>query len=148
MLKSLPYQLGGIPMQCPVCEHEAAEGAFGDPAKCPSCGVFYHKALANKERIEQARAAKARPAPQPVKAAPVKRLGFMYCPSCGATNSGRTQTKGSIFVELILWLCFLLPGLIYSIWRLASRQQVCQTCSNPGLIPTNSPRAKKELGLE
>lgn len=37
-------------MQCPGCDHEDAEGAFGEPAKCPACGVYYHKALAHKER--------------------------------------------------------------------------------------------------
>ena len=31
-------------MQCPRCDHEAADEAFGDPAKCPECGVFYAKA--------------------------------------------------------------------------------------------------------
>lgn len=38
-------------MQCPSCEHEATEAEFGDPAKCPACGVYYHKALAHKERL-------------------------------------------------------------------------------------------------
>ena len=142
-------------MQCPVCDHQAAASEFGEPAKCPACGVYYHTALANKERIAQSKLARAEPA-KPVKAPPVtkveaapaaKRLGYMYCPACGDTNNGMAHTKGSIFLELLLWLCFLLPGLIYSIWRLASRQRVCQTCSSPGLIPTNSPRAKKELGI-
>lgn len=135
-------------MQCPACSHEAPDNAFGEPAKCPACGVFYHKALANKERIEKAKAARNLKPVTPAKPEPAKRLGFLYCPSCGDTNSGKNQTRGSIFIELVLWLCFLLPGLIYSIWRLSSRQQVCRVCGNPGLIPTNSPRAKKELGLE
>ena len=40
-------------MQCPSCDHVAAAEAFGEPAKCPSCGVYYHKALAHKERLER-----------------------------------------------------------------------------------------------
>lgn len=32
-------------MQCPVCNHEAPQFDFGDPLKCPECGVDYNKAL-------------------------------------------------------------------------------------------------------
>ena len=38
-------------MQCPSCEHQATDAEFGEPAKCPACGVYYHKALAHKERL-------------------------------------------------------------------------------------------------
>lgn len=41
-------------MQCPACEHESSPESFGDPAKCPHCGVYYQKALALKQRREQA----------------------------------------------------------------------------------------------
>ena len=41
----------------------------------------------------------------------------MYCPHCGVTGMPRKVTKGSFGIELILWLFFLLPGLIYSVWR-------------------------------
>jgi hypothetical protein len=33
--------------------------------------------------------------------------------------------------------------VIYSIWRLTSKQQVCPTCKNPSLIPLNTPAGKK-----
>lgn len=39
-------------MQCPKCLHEAAQEDFGEPLCCPSCGVFYAKALAAKQRRE------------------------------------------------------------------------------------------------
>lgn len=39
-------------MQCPNCEHTNTTEAFGEPAKCPECGVYYAKALANKNRKE------------------------------------------------------------------------------------------------
>jgi len=133
-------------MQCPLCSHEAPDGDFGDPAKCPACGVYYHKALANKERLDKARQVEAAKSIRVVTPAPKRRIGPMYCPACGSTKGARTHTRGSILVELFLWLCFLLPGFIYSIWRLSSRQQVCCECGNPGLIPSSSPRAQKELG--
>lgn len=43
-------------MQCPSCEHEASQEDFGDPLKCPDCGVYYVKALAAKQRREAAQA--------------------------------------------------------------------------------------------
>ncbi len=39
-------------MQCPVCEQDAPVAAFGDPLRCPECGVFYEKAVQLKARRE------------------------------------------------------------------------------------------------
>lgn len=141
-------------MKCPSCDFEAAAAAFGDPLRCPDCGAYYEKAVAFNQRKlmaaeQQAKLAAAPPVAAP--AAPVRKqsaAGHLYCPSCGARTFGKTHTRGSIFIELVLWLAFLIPGLIYSIWRLASRQQVCTACNAPGLIPVNSPRARKELAHE
>lgn len=58
----------------------------------------------------------------------------------------KTVTKGSFFIELILWLCILIPGLIYSIWRLSSRYKACPACGATNLLPPDSPMAKKILG--
>lgn len=41
-------------MQCPSCEHEAPQSAFGDPLRCPDCGAFYEKAVALKLQKELA----------------------------------------------------------------------------------------------
>lgn len=38
-------------MQCPNCNHVASEKEFGDPAKCPECGVYYAKAMAHQRRM-------------------------------------------------------------------------------------------------
>ncbi len=56
-------------MQCPNCNHVAPEDEFGDPAKCPACGVYYAKALANQRRL--AEAAKATEMPSEVEPPPV-----------------------------------------------------------------------------
>jgi len=81
-----------------------------------------------------------------VQAARQARVAEYYCPACGALTDGKLKAKGSMAVELILWLCFLVPGLIYSVWRMGSKQNVCTECQAPGLIPSNSPRARRELG--
>ena len=43
-----------------------------------------------------------------------------YCPNCGTIDHPMTITRGSFWVEVMLWLFFLVPGLIYSVWRLST----------------------------
>lgn len=71
--------------------------------------------------------------------------GDMYCTSCGAVGKSRRHVPGSILIEIILWLCFLIPGLIYSIWRHAASKKACRVCLMPTLIPAGSPLAQKML---
>lgn len=71
-----------------------------------------------------------------------------FCPACGHEGPTRIRTRGSIWIEVVLWLCFVVPGLVYSIWRGSSRQPVCAACGHEGVIPPDSPialAAKKQL---
>lgn len=70
----------------------------------------------------------------------------MYCRNCGTVGRPKRITKGSFLIELILWLCFLLPGLIYSIWRITTRYGVCPSCGAPNMIPASSPLAGADRG--
>jgi hypothetical protein len=65
------------------------------------------------------------------------------CTNCGHTGDTERITKGSMGIELILWLCFIIPGLIYSVWRLSSRHDACPVCGNAKMIPMTAPIAKK-----
>lgn len=65
------------------------------------------------------------------------------CTNCGYVGLPKTVTKGSFLIELVLWLFFLIPGLIYSIWRLTSRHKACPKCEASNMIPTDSPRGKE-----
>jgi hypothetical protein len=65
------------------------------------------------------------------------------CSSCGSVSYPKKVTKGSFFIELILWLCLLVPGLIYSIWRLASRHDACGRCGSASIVPIDSPIGQK-----
>ena len=67
------------------------------------------------------------------------------CPNCGFKGDRKKITKGSISIELILWLCFIVPGLIYSIWRVSSRYYGCPECGVLNMLPVNSPKGKKLL---
>ena len=67
----------------------------------------------------------------------------MMCMACGIEDTPQRRIKGNILIEIILWLCFLLPGLIYTIWRLSTRARVCRHCGSEHLVPPSSPMAKK-----
>jgi uncharacterized membrane protein len=69
----------------------------------------------------------------------------MLCPNCLTQKKPKTKVKGSILIEIILWLCFIIPGLIYSLWRSGSRFKVCPACNETGMIPLGSPRAQQLL---
>jgi len=57
------------------------------------------------------------------------------CTMCEYVGKEKTHTKGSIVIELILWIFFIIPGLVYSIWRLTSREKVCPNCGHNSMIP-------------
>lgn len=65
------------------------------------------------------------------------------CTSCGYVGRPKKITKGSFLMELVLWLCFLIPGLIYSMWRLITRTNGCPKCKGLNMIPSDSPIGKK-----
>ncbi len=61
------------------------------------------------------------------------------CKNCGFIGDSVAVKKGSLGVELALWLFFLIPGLIYSLWRLSSRADGCSACRSSNVIPVTSP---------
>ncbi len=66
----------------------------------------------------------------------------MYCKKCGNVGPTKRIMKGSFAIELVLWLFFLLPGLVYSIWRLTTKSRGCSVCGSEDVLPRNSPLAK------
>lgn len=67
---------------------------------------------------------------------------WMFCKSCGHEGEPSTHTPGSIWIELVLWLPWMVPGLIYSLWRLNRRRKVCASCESADIIPWDSPMAR------
>ena len=57
----------------------------------------------------------------------------------------KSQKKGSGAVEIVLWLMFLAPGLIYSVWRRSGQLTVCPSCGGRNLVPIDSPVGKQLL---
>lgn len=65
------------------------------------------------------------------------------CATCGMTGKPKRVSQGSILIEVVLWLFLLVPGILYSLWRMGSRQLVCRHCGSPNMVPLNSPVGRK-----
>ena len=92
-------------------------------------------------------------APAPVKAAPVKAARSLeapkaekrppkppsssvryYCTQC-RSHSNTAKMKGNGWIELLLYLFYILPGVIYSVWRRSGKPNGCPTCGHATLVP-------------
>lgn len=70
----------------------------------------------------------------------------MLCTTCLTVGVPQRRARGSLLLEIVLWLCAIIPGLVYSAWRLSSRRRVCRACGGKELIPVDSPRARQLTG--
>jgi hypothetical protein len=70
-------------------------------------------------------------------------MSSTICTTCGHKGATDTMTRGHLLIEIILWLCFIVPGLIYSIWRQSTKYEVCRQCEATTLISIDSPVARK-----
>lgn len=66
----------------------------------------------------------------------------VVCKHCGHVGHPRIHTPGHLAIELVLWLCFIVPGLIYTIWRVTSRHGTCTACQSRDILPRNAPAAQ------
>lgn len=58
----------------------------------------------------------------------------MLCTDCFETSHPQTLLVGSDRLEMLGWLCLLLPGWLYCAWRHALRIKVCGVCGGTGLV--------------
>ena len=67
----------------------------------------------------------------------------LACVTCGHVGPPKRQTPGSFLIELVLWCALIVPGLIYSLWRLSARKNVCAVCGGVALVPPESPKGRQ-----
>jgi len=70
--------------------------------------------------------------------------GFI-CIDCGFVGEPKTIVKGSFWIELLLWFFFIIPGLIYTLWRLTTKEKACPACKHQTMIPADTPRGAQLL---
>lgn len=62
------------------------------------------------------------------------------CERCHHVGTAKSTVAGNGAIELLLWLTFIIPGVIYSFWRLSNRYSICKKCGAKDLIPVDTPR--------
>lgn len=72
------------------------------------------------------------------------RAGLSICGQCGSVGKPKKTAGGSFIVELALWLCFIVPGLIYSLWRVSTKRPTCRSCGAIyTMVPLHTPRGRQ-----
>jgi hypothetical protein len=75
----------------------------------------------------------------------------LICTTCLHIGYPKSITKGSFLTELLLWLLGILPGVVYSVWRLTTRYKGCPKCGSTPIISVGSPMGRKlvaDLGMQ
>jgi ssDNA-binding Zn-finger/Zn-ribbon topoisomerase 1 len=54
----------------------------------------------------------------------------IICPSCRYAGESKAIAKGSRKIEITLWCCLILPGMLYTMWRRSKdgQYQGCPQC--------------------
>lgn len=96
---------------------------------------------------------------------------YMFCIDCHWQGPTNKKARGTILIEIVLWSFvvimyllfggllnmlmweiiafagFLIPALMYSLWRLTSRRYICPACGHETMIPNSSPRAQDQIEI-
>lgn len=61
----------------------------------------------------------------------------IICPTCQYVGEPENIAKGSRKIEIVLWCCLVLPGLLYTMWRNSRDGQYlgCPQCHAPVVRP-------------
>ena len=57
-----------------------------------------------------------------------------FCKQCHNTVQASNKAGGSFIIEVILYLLFIVPGLIYSVWRMSSKRLTCPECGSTDVV--------------
>lgn len=61
------------------------------------------------------------------------------CTACGTLTNGEMKFAGSLLLEVGLYLFMIIPGFLYTLWRISARRLTCPTCRGTQLVPADSP---------
>jgi hypothetical protein len=65
------------------------------------------------------------------------------CKACWLVASPKIITKGSSLNEVLLWCLFIIPGILYSVWRFITKEKVCPECSSLAVVSIYSVMGQK-----
>ena len=135
--------------KCTAC---GAQNAAGPEASCGFCVSAAPASALSKEVRTHRRSLFVDPAPSYQAAPPppvdegiaVDGTGVV-CRSCGryAAIPGK-RMPGNLALEVLLWFFYLIPGVIYTMWRRQDSNAVryCTECDSQDLLPIFSPEGQ------
>jgi hypothetical protein len=69
----------------------------------------------------------------------------MLCTQCGSVTSPRRVMPGSILITVVLICFFVVPGIVYWLWRHTSTYLVCGKCGSRSIVPPDSPYGRDAI---
>ena len=69
------------------------------------------------------------------------------CSICSYKDKPITFRRGSGKLEIALWICGILPGLLYTLWRNYTAILVCPNCERASMISTKSSYGQRLAGF-
>jgi len=73
-------------------------------------------------------------------------MADVICGNCHTHEDPKIVYRGSIFIEVALYLFLCFPGVAYTLWRRATRRYLCRMCDSSDLVLITSERGVKLLG--
>lgn len=134
-----PVQMSGESVECPHCKQQtqlpefpfAPQPALAPPPQPAPAMPPGFVPLGSEPPVQ----------PPPVLAPDWTPQDGYICETCGTDGYPVVEIQGSFIVELGLWLLFCFPGLIYSLWRVSSREKVCPGCKGK-MVALRTPRGQ------
>jgi hypothetical protein len=65
------------------------------------------------------------------------------CIHCEHVGRVEKESKGSCLLMIVLFLCFIVPGIIYMVWMLVNTGYRCPKCKTWGMIPLSTLRGRE-----
>lgn len=72
-------------------------------------------------------------------------MNKMFCKECYEVAVPKTVTPGYFIIELVAWCFMVLPGLLYTMYRISNKKKVCAHCGSESVIKADSFLAKKMM---
>jgi ribosomal protein L40E len=67
----------------------------------------------------------------------------MVCRRCESVGHPDTELPGNTAFGCALLFFFIVPGILYAIWRRTNEKKVCRSCGSEDLVPTHSPAGER-----
>lgn len=69
----------------------------------------------------------------------------IHCTQCLYEGKAKVYISGSLFFEICLWLCFLVPGFLYTVWRrTGGAYEGCPDCKSNRVVSLDTWKKRSE----